>query len=94
MNNKNLRHELKYYDWGKYHAITNMNDVVNYLIENLKSLVNKNTYTKRHNRKETKRKPWITVGLINFIYKRERLYKNCKDNPNSIEIKLQYTKFT
>lgn len=67
-------------------------DAANYLVKNSKSLVNKNMYTKRRNRNETKGKLRITVGLINSIYENGRLYKSYKGNPNNIEFKLQYTR--
>lgn len=41
----------------------------------------------------SKRKPWITNGLVNAIRARDQLFKNVKHNPNTIGLKDEYIRF-
>ena len=87
-----LSDELERVDWS---GVYNSNDTNIAAEEFLKQLIYAismatETKVKKINSKNRKRKPWITVGIINSIKKRDLLKKISDNNPNDNKAKENF----
>lgn len=90
LNIKNIEESLKAINWTDYYNNTSVDEVANSLISNIQNSVNSNiTCTKIANRKKPL-KPWITIGIIKSIRKRDKLHLKIKKNKSNEELKTQY----
>lgn len=60
----------------------------NNFIEITKSHIEASTSIKQVRHKEAKLKPWITRGLIQSIRHRDKLFRNVKNDPDNLELKI------
>ena len=63
------------------------NEIESHFNNNIPCVVIKN------NHRATKRKPWITKGILRSIHKKNRLFKKCLKHPNSSTRREKYKKY-
>lgn len=80
-----LKEFLKKETWSDLYHISCPELLSNYFVNTLNAYINNSKYLINKNCKVKKKKPWITVGLINSIKHRDKLRRNLNFN-NHIEV--------
>lgn len=90
INFKKLKELASIADWNTIYSMTNVNKIAEYLTKLVKEIVKSSTNSKNIMRRNRKRKPWITNGLVTSINKRDSLYKKMQANPNNTNCKNEF----
>lgn len=92
INYKKLTQNLNNVNWRSI-VNENIDNSIESLIKLLLNQINNCSYTKFVNNKFTKRKPWITNGIIRSINIRDKLYKQFRLDPNNQIVKETYIRY-
>lgn len=101
----NVKTHIKYIDYNKLKEVLkdiswedlendNLENVTNKFINIIKNEIRRCTKIVKIKHKNKKRKNWITKELIKCINKRDKMYAELKNNPNNINLKDQYKKYS
>lgn len=88
-----LESQIKNENWIDVYEITDVNDCFNLFQSKILTYIEDCSETKKLNSKNIKIKPWVTLGLLNSIRKRDDLFKKYKLNPQNIAIKNNYLNY-
>ncbi|CAH2105619.1 unnamed protein product [Euphydryas editha] len=80
-------------EWEEFYKITDTNEAAAFLIQKLKTTVEKYQYIRKIPSRRRPLKPWITAGLIRSIRNRNKLHKILKRSPDDESIKEHYTNY-
>lgn len=83
INYKTLKSDLQSHNWETFYNLTCVVQASHYLSTLLSEKINQHTKTIKIRKNQTKRKKWITSGLINSINTRDKLYKIHQKDPNN-----------
>lgn len=85
-----LNNSLENYNWDILINCLNVNDATNSFIEILTNETEKFKSIKKITKKFKPLKPWISIGLVKCIRKREKLKQQFKKHPNNESLKKYY----
>lgn len=89
-----LTNAAKEINWNKYKSGNDPNLIINSMIEEIQSCLEKAKICNTKNtQKATPRNAWITKAIINSCNTKEKLYSKVKQNPNNQKIKDEYKKY-
>lgn len=92
VNFKNLQTDIESEGWGRVYNSKNPDDAAKALTDILNTYINLHTTVIKSNRNR-KIKPWITVGLITSMRRRDRLNFVRKQNPNDQHLADYYRRY-
>lgn len=95
INYNNLRQDLQKHDWTQYKHLDDddVDQKATLITKVLNLYIEKNTHSRQIQRKNIKRKQWITKGIINSIEKRNKLYKEFNKDRTDNAKKLEYLNY-
>lgn len=93
VNFKKLRDELKRESWCDIYNSQDIDVITDIFLSKLKVAISNNTKETKIKNKDSKRKPWITAGLLKSIKIKEELYIKTLDSPNNVELLSEYKKY-
>lgn len=76
--------------WNDLYSLSDVNKAARLLTEKLESFISSNTSNKKISKRNNPLKPWITIGVIKSIRKRDRMHKKLKFYLNNLEMKHKY----
>lgn len=93
INFENIGKALENVSWDVYFATSDANEACNLLIKTLSTIINNNKSLVQISNKFRPIKPWITPGMLKSIRKRNKLYKQYKNNPNNNDFHMKYIQY-
>lgn len=93
INIENIGKALENVTWDEYFATSDANEACNLLIKTLSTVINNNKSLVQIQNKFRPIKPWITPGMLKSIRKRNKLYKQFKNNPNNNDFHIKYIQY-
>lgn len=93
INTEEIAKSLQNHKWDEFLAITDTNVAAESLVNTLKAVIENNTTVITIPKRKQPMKPWITMGVLKSIKKRDKLHKKIKANTNNDNIKEEYTKY-
>lgn len=89
----NVKKNILELDWDNFYNLTDVNSATEYLINNIRNIITKNTSTSKLPHKIKPLKPWITIGMVKSIRKRDKLLKKLKKTPNDLNLEIEYKNY-
>lgn len=89
---ENVKKSLVSQSWDKVLTDNDASSSTKSFIEILQNLVHQNTKQIKRSAKFTKLKPWMTVGLLNSIRRRDKLSKTLKKQPFNIPLRNEFVR--
>lgn len=93
INYKKLDQFLSTVTWDTIYSEDNIDAATNKFVNIIINAINSCTTFKRTNRKNYKKTPWITNGLIKSVHKKNLMFKNLQKDPNNTELKESYKNY-
>ncbi|XP_013144898.1 PREDICTED: uncharacterized protein LOC106108310, partial [Papilio polytes] len=80
-------------DWSYYYTLQDVNQSAEFLVNTIKSVIKECTGTRQVSKKKAPLKPWITVGIVRSIRKRDKLHFRTKHRPDDDLAKITYINY-
>lgn len=93
INYKKVNTKLSEIDFKSKFEKMNTEEATNYFIKELKAAIQSSSHVVKLEKTQSKRKPWITAGLIQSVNTKQQLFLASKKNPNDTEAKSRYQKY-
>ncbi|KAJ8952344.1 hypothetical protein NQ318_017238 [Aromia moschata] len=93
INKKRLKSEISKISWNSLYLCGDIESATNNFIGQIKSILEKCTVIKKLQKKEIKRKEWITSGLVTSINRRDKMYAETQNDPDNAELLTKFKKY-
>lgn len=93
INHEGLNESFLQEQWRDIYESENVNQATELLTSKLINIINKNTQIKITSKRNQPLKPWITIGVVKCIRKRDALHKKVKMAPEDPKRKEKYIKY-
>lgn len=80
-------------DWNSLYSLNDVNEAASWLISSLQQIIVSCTLTRVISSKLRPLKPWITVGMVRTIRKRDFMHKQLRATPNNEQLRLKYNNY-
>lgn len=93
LNHEKLRNKLKNENWNNLYDMDDTNTAVNFFVDKLKTVIKQCSDTVMIKKKEVRKTPWITAGLLKAIQTKNELYKKHRKNIDSTDILNEFKNY-
>ncbi|PZC76581.1 hypothetical protein B5X24_HaOG204421 [Helicoverpa armigera] len=85
--------QLREIDWSEYYKTNNVDLAAKYLVNTITTVTNSCTKTSTKPKRNAPLKPWITIGVVRSLRKRDKLHCKSKKRPDDEELRQRYVAY-